>query len=240
MLVTPIKTRIFRESEDLFSFVLEHIKKIPKKDLEGSILVVTSKVVSLAEGRTVEYKSEVQKARLIKQESDFILPKNNLFTIKDGMVMAFAGVDESNGNGKIILLPKDSYRSAEILRKKIINKFSLKNFGVVVTDSCFIPLRNGAVGMAIGYAGFEGVRNYIGKKDIFGRVLKMSKTNVADSLAASAVLNMGEGKECCPLALITSAPVVFRDKIKKREIIINAEKDMFAPLFFNLKNAKNK
>ncbi len=234
MEIKPFKTRIFRESEDLFSFVLEYIKKISKKDLDGSILVVTSKIVSLSEGRMIEYKNQKQKNELIKRESDFILEKNILFTIKSGMVMAFAGIDESNGNGKIILLPKDSYKSAEALRKKLAQKFHLKNLGVLITDSEFMPFRTGALGVALGYAGFAGVRNYIGKKDIFGRILKMSKTNVADSLATSAVLCMGEGKEQQPIAVITDAPVVFKEKINKKELIINPKKDIYAPLFNKL------
>lgn len=228
MQILPLKTRIFRENEDLFSFVLKYKKKLK----ENSILVVTSKIVSLSEGRFVNYIDEKQKKDLIKKEGDFFLDdKNILFSVKDSMVMAFAGVDESNGNGKIILLPKNSFKSAEVLRKKLIQKFNLKNLGVLITDSGFVPLRSGAIGMAIGYAGFEGVRNYIGKKDIFGRILKMSKTDVADSLSASAVLCMGEGKERQPFALITDAPVVFTKKINRKEMKISIKKDMYAPLF---------
>ena len=227
MQTKAIKTRIFVGREDLFSFILKYVRKIP----EQSIIVVTSKIVALSEGRFVEYKGKKQRSELIKKESDFILEKNFLFTIKDGMVMAFAGVDESNGDGRLTFLPEDCYRSAEVLRKKIMRKFGLKKLGVLITDSGFIPLRSGAVGMAIGYAGFKGIRNYIGSKDIFGRVLKMSKTNVADSLATSAVLCMGEGKEKTPLAIITNAPVIFKNKINKKELVINPRKDMYAPLF---------
>ena len=230
MLIKAIKTRIFRENEDILSFILKYVKKIPEK----SVLVVTSKIVALSEGRTVEYKNKKQKIALIKQESDFSLKSNFLFSIKDGMVTPFAGIDESNGNGKLVLLPKDSFKSAEVLRKKLMLKFRLKNFGILITDSGFIPLRNGAIGLAVGYAGFEGVKNHIGKKDIFGRILKMSKTDVADSLATTAVLSMGEGRERTPLALITGAPVVFTDKIKRNEIIINPKKDIYAPLFNKL------
>lgn len=231
MLIKAIKTKIFRENEDLFLFILKYIKNIK----ENSVLVVTSKIVALSEGRTREIKNKKEKIKLIKKESDFALKKNILFTVKDGMVMAFAGIDESNGDGKMIFLPKDSFESASMLRKKLLHKYNLKNFGVLITDSGFIPLRSGAIGMAIGYAGFEGVKNYIGKKDIFGRILKMSKTDVADSLAAAAVLSMGEGDERTPLSLITNVPVVFTEKINKKEIKINIEKDIYAPLFANLK-----
>ena len=234
MLIQANKTSIFRENEELLPFVLKYLKKIPKKNLENSVLAVTSKIVALSERRTRELKNKKDKIKLIKKESDFILNKNFLFTLKDGMVMAFAGIDESNGDGKLILLPKDSFKSAAILRKKLIQKYNLKNLGVLITDSGFIPLRSGAVGMAIGYAGFQGVKNYIGKKDIFGRVLKMSKTNIADSLAASAVLSMGEGSERQPLAIITNVPVVFTEKMNKKEMKINIKKDIYAPLFNKL------
>ena len=237
MQVIPIKTRIFRENEDLFLFVSKNIKKFPEK----SILVVTSKIVALSEGRTVKYKNEKQRIKLIKKESDFSLKlKHTWLTLKDNMVMANSGIDQSNADGKMIFLPKNSFKSAELLRKKLIHKFRLKNLGVLITDSEFMPLRVGALGVALGYAGFAGVRNYIGKKDIFGRKFVYSKTDVADGLATSAVLCMGEGKERQPMAVITNAPVVFTNKIKKKEMMIDSEKDMYAPLFKNLINDKKK
>ena len=228
MKITPIKTKVFEENEDLLSFIFKYVKKIP----EGAVLVVTSKVVALSEGRVVKFESEKQKIKLIKEESEFALKTKDVWlTIKDGMVLANAGIDESNAKGKLILLPKDSWKSAEILRQKVAQNFRLKNFGVLITDSRLLPLRAGAVGVALGYAGFKGVRNYIGKKDIFGRVLKMSRTDVADSLATAAVLCMGEGKEQQPLALITGAPIDFVKKINKKELSIEIKDDLYLPLF---------
>ena len=232
MNIKAIKTRIFRENEDLLSFILKNIKKIPKKNLESSVLVVTSKIVALSEGRAVEYKSEKQKIALIKKESEFALKtKLTWLTIKDGMVMSSAGIDESNAKGKLVLLPKDSFKSADIIRKKLKKIFKVKNLGVLITDSRIFPLRAGVVGVALGYAGFKGVLDYRGTKDIFGRVLKMSRTDVADSLATAVVLCMGEGKERQPLALITNAPVYFTEKINKKELFINLKDDLYLPLF---------
>ncbi|OGI65463.1 hypothetical protein A3A95_02630 [Candidatus Nomurabacteria bacterium RIFCSPLOWO2_01_FULL_39_18] len=231
MEIKTARTSIFRENENLPEFIFKHIKKIPDK----SILVVTSKIVALSEGRTVVHRNEKQKIALIKQESTLaIKTKNTWFTIKDGMVMAASGIDESNGNGKLMLLPKDSFKSAEFLRKKLAQKFRLKNLGVLITDSGFLPFRMGAIGLALGYAGFKGVRNYIGRKDIFGRILRFSRTDVADSLATAAVLSTGEGDERTPLAIITGAPVVFTNKINKKELRIKASKDIYAPLFNKL------
>ncbi|KKQ04188.1 MAG: hypothetical protein US18_C0012G0016 [Parcubacteria group bacterium GW2011_GWB1_36_5] len=238
MEIKAIKTRIFRENENLLEFILQYVKKIPEK----SILVVTSKIVALAEGRTVEYKNEKQKAKIIKQESDFALKTKLVWlTIKDGMVMSSAGIDVSNADGRIILLPKNSFKTVSFIYKMLRKKFKIKNLGVLIADSKLFPLRAGIVGCAIGYAGFQGIKNYVGTKDIFGRIFKMSKTNIADSLATSAVLCMGEGREQQPLALITGAPIIFNNKINRKELMIDLKKDIYAPLFLNLKsNGKRK
>ena len=228
MKVKAIKTRIFKENEDLLQFILKYVRKMP----ENSALVITSKIVALSEGRTVRVENEKQKIELIKKESDYMLrTKYTWLTIKDGTVMASAGIDESNANGKLILLPRNSFVSAELLRNKLKKIFKVKKLGVIITDSRIFPLRAGIVGTALGYAGFYGVRDYRGTKDIFGRVLEMSRTDVADSLAASAVLCMGEGKEQQPLVLITDAPIVFTEKINKKELTINLKDDLYLPLF---------
>jgi len=235
MQITPIKTRIFRENEDLTTFILTHVKNLKEK----SVLVVTSKIVALSEGRMVEYKNKKQKIELIKKESSFAVKTKIVWlTIKDGMLLASAGIDESNANGKLILLPKDSFKSAKILRKRLINHFHLKNLGILITDSRLMPLRAGVVGVSLGYAGFKGIKNDIGKKDIFGRILKMSKTDIADGLATAAVLCMGEGKEQQPLAVITEAPIVFTKKINKKELVINPKEDIYAPFFSKLNEKK--
>ncbi len=235
MQIKTFKTSIFKEKEELLQFIFKYVKKIP----ENSVLVITSKIVALSEGRTAEYKNQSQKIQLIKKESDFaIKTKFTWLTIKDSMVMASAGIDESNANGKMILLPKDSFKSAEFICKQLRKKFKIKNLGILITDSRLFPLRAGVVGVALGYFGFKGIRNYIGKKDIFGRTLKFSRTDVADSLATSAVLCMGEGKEQRPLALIKDAPVEFVKKVNEKELIINPKEDLYQPLFENIKRIK--
>ena len=213
-------------------FVLRYVPILYEKD----ILVITSKIVALSEGRTAIYKSKNQKIKLIKQESTFAMrTKVGWLTIRDGMVMYSAGIDASNGDGKLILLPRDSFRSADRIRKVLCRKFKLKKLGVLITDSRLFPLRAGIVGVALGYAGFHGIRNYIGQKDIFGRKLKMTKTDVADSLATAAVVCTGEGREQQPLAIITDAPVHFTTSINPREMIISPKDDVYAPLFLKLK-----
>src|SRR3990167_8291608 len=157
MHITPVKTRLFLEGKDLIAFIKEHIPKIAEK----SLLIVTSKIVALAEKRTAVVANQKEKERLIRSESQFALQTKYVWlTIRDNLVMASAGIDESNGNGKLILLPQNSFKLAEKIRKTLMKKFLLKNFAVIITDSRLIPLRHGTVGVTIGYAGLRGLKSY--------------------------------------------------------------------------------
>lgn len=238
MLVQPVKTRIFKESENLFDFIREHIKRIPEK----SVLVVTSKIVALSEGRTRRFKNRRDKEKIIKSESDWAMrTKYTWLTIKDGAVMSSAGVDESNANGKLILLPKNSYLTAKKLLRQVKKHYRCKNVGVLVTDSRLFPLRAGIIGLAVGYAGFKGIKDYRGWLDIFGRKLKMSQSDVADSLATAAVLTMGESNERRPLAVIKNAPVEFMTrKVSKNELLMDPREDLYQPLFAKIKTVRLK
>ncbi len=231
MIIKPIKTRVFKEGEDLRLFVTRYLPKIR----EHSVIVVTSKIVALADRRTAVIENEKTKEKLIRAESEYAIQTALVWlTITDGMVMASAGIDESNANGKLILLPKDSFQVARILRKRLQQKYGVKELGVLITDSRTIPLRAGVTGVALGYAGFRGIRDYRGRPDIFGRKLHFSRTDVADSLATAAVLVMGEGDERQPLALIEKAPIVFCDTICRKELHIDIKDDMYRPLFSRL------
>jgi len=235
MKIQAIKTKIFKENDDLIYFIINNSPKISNND----ILVVTSKIVSLSEGRTAIYKNEKELEKIIIKESQFAMKTKLVWlTIKDNMVLASAGIDKSNADGKIILLPRDSYNSAKIIRKFLMKHHGLNNLGVIVSDSRTLPLRAGIVGIAVGYAGFNGLRSYKGKKDLFGRKLHFSRTDVADSLATSAVLLMGEGNECQPLAIIKDAPVIFTNKSNRKELDIEIKEDMYQPLFEKIKKIK--
>ncbi len=234
MIIHPMRTSVFKEGDDVFSFITRYYKKIP----ERSVLVVTSKIVALAEKRTAFVHTAQEKERYIRAESEFAIPTKYVWlTIKDGMVMASAGIDESNANGKLIFLPKNSFVAAQHLRKKLQKKYGVRHLGVLITDSRTIPLRAGVTGVALGYAGFSGIRDYRGMPDIFGRKLKFSRTDVADSLATAAVLLMGEADEQQPLALIQKAPVTFCERVDRQELHINIEDDMYRPLFAAMPNA---
>ncbi len=236
MTVKAISTALFQKNQDLVHFILTYAGKHIR---EKSVLCVTSKIVSLAEGRTRPKKSPEthyqDKAKLVRQESDVYVGEvgyGTHLTIKEAQLIPSAGIDESNSpDGEYILYPKNPFKTAENLRKTLQKKLSLKRMGLIITDSRTLPLRAGTVGTALSYSGFKGVKNLMGKKDLFGRPFKMTRMNLADSLATSAVVLMGEGAEKCPLALIEQAPVVFTQKTNPQEIQIPLKEDLYYPLF---------
>ena len=231
MIIRPIKTRVFQEGDDLFAFITDYFKKLSEK----SVIVVTSKIVALAEKRTAVAENVQTKEKLIRAESELAIPTKYVWlTVKDGIVMASAGIDESNANGKLILLPKDSFKTAHFLRNKLRKHYGVRHLGILITDSRTIPLRAGVTGVALGYAGFRGVKDYRGTPDIFGRKFKFSRTDVADSLATAAVFVMGEGNEQQPMAILEKTPIEFCDKIHRRELHIDIQDDMYRPLFSKL------
>lgn len=235
MIITAIKTSVFNEGDDLLVFIRKHARRVSDK----AIVVVTSKIVALAEGRTRLFKSQKEKERIIQEESQWSMrTKYTWLTIKDNTVMASAGVDESNGRGKLILLPRDSFTTAARIRAALMKAYKIRHLGVVITDSRFLPLRGGAVGVALGYAGFKGIRHYEGRRDIFGRVFKFERTDVADSIATAAVLTMGEGAERCPLAVISGAPVEFVERVRRQELEIDPREDLYQPLFEKIRKIR--
>ncbi|MBI2484492.1 coenzyme F420-0:L-glutamate ligase [Candidatus Uhrbacteria bacterium] len=228
MRITPVRTGIFQEGGSIAAFILEHI---PSARAE-SIIVITSKIVALSQRRTAHASTEKEKDKIIRAESEYALKTPHAWlTIKDGDVMPSAGIDESNADGKIILLPTDSMNVASKLRATLCRAYRVKDLGILITDSRTLPLRAGTIGMALGYAGFLGIKDYRKKRDLCGRAFRVTRVDIADSLAAAAVCTMGEGGECQPLAIMTDTPVEFRARSHPDELRIPLHDDMYAPLF---------
>lgn len=235
MIISPIQTPVFHKGESLLEFIIASVDSFVWK--ENLILAITSKIVSIAENRTIS-RDAIEKKELIKQEADYDLGEIGhgvSLTIKNGLLLAAAGIDESNSeHGDYILYPEDPYASAARLRQGLQQRFNLKNLGIIITDSRTNPLRLGTVGVAVSFAGFRPVRSMIGDPDIFGRPLKLTKINLVDSLAAGAVLMMGEAAERCPLALIENASVLFTDNPERKDLEVDPANDMYSPLYQHL------
>ncbi len=205
MEIHPIRTRVVHPPKDnIFEVIAESISTI----VERSILVITSKVISIHQGRCVPA-SNIDRDDLAIREADWFLPRKYvpgrhiLLTLKYHSWVASSGIDASNGNGYWILWPKDPMKLARELYDFVQKHFHVKEFGVLICDSHSIPFRRGTVGFSLAHCGFSPVRDYRGSLDIFSEPLKVTISNYVDGLAAAAVVVMGESGEQTPLALIS-------------------------------------
>lgn len=246
MKVQPIKTeKVSVRSTTLTALLDRSLKKFPDR----SILVITSKIVALSEGRTIP-KQKIDE-NLLQQEADYYLPSSAShhgvpLTIVDHAFIARAGMDSSNTGGIYSLLPRDSYAAARNIRAYLVKRFKITAAGVIIVDSHSSPLRRGVTGVSIGWSGFIGLKGYEHVPDIFGNTFT-THVNQIDALATAASLVMGDGNEQTPLALITAIPFVqFKASSPTQEELAyfkpNLKDDLFAPLlnFKQLKKGKQK
>lgn len=245
MIVKGIKTRKFLPPKDNLWDLLSEIKTLK----ENSVVAITSKIISIGEGRCVPM-GKISKDELAISEADKYIGREDspggwiLHTIKNNMLIASSGVDESNGADYYILWPKNPQLSAKKIWLFLRRKFELKNLGVIITDSRLVPLRRGVVGIAISYFGFKPLKDYRGKKDLFGREFKMETSNLPDSLATAAVLVMGEGAETQPIAIIENISEIefiqkeYQPKSPDDAFEIAEKEDMFYPFLSSVKWVK--
>lgn len=239
MNVQAIKTDIVLPGgPDLFA-VLD--KALPTLS-DGSIVAITSKIVSICEGRVVPF-GAADKEQLIIDESDLYLPKTlsrygHHFSVVDHTFIAAAGIDESNGSNNYILWPKDSQATANAVRAYLAQKFGLQKIGVIITDSTCQPLRRGTTGICMAHSGFAALRDYIGTPDLFDKPFTVSMASISGGLAAAAVLAMGEGTEQTPIAIVSDVDFVefqSRDPNDAELAMLNIpiEEDLFGPFLQN-------
>jgi dihydrofolate synthase / folylpolyglutamate synthase len=207
MRIKAIKTHRIECGESLEKIIDAYVKELH----EQTIVVITSKIVSICQRRVVA-KDMISKEDLIKQEADMIIKSDNAYgiylTIKNNILIPSAGIDESNGDNVYILYPKNVQGTAKFIWNYLRSKHGLKNLGVLITDSHTTPMRRGVTGIALSWCGFELLHSYIGTPDLYGHPLRMTQINILDSLATAAVFLMGEGCEQTPLAKIIDAPKI--------------------------------
>jgi coenzyme F420-0:L-glutamate ligase/coenzyme F420-1:gamma-L-glutamate ligase len=214
---------LVRPGDDLGAILLAALERNKQTLQNGDIVVVAQKIVSKAENRLVrmsdiepsqraiDIANEINKdpamVELVLRESKTVIATgNNVLIVEDkrGFILANAGIDRSNienSDELALLLPEDSNASADKLRQQLNQQLNLK-LGVVITDSVGRPFRLGTVGMAIGSAGVEALQNLRGNRDMYGRELMVAEHAVADAVAATAELLMGEGAEALPIVVL--------------------------------------
>ncbi len=237
MLITPIKTRILVPPKDnLLKAIQEAVPQIP----EHSILAITSKVVSIHEGRCVSKDKVPQEDTLVIQEAELYIPRgtlkgrNVIHTLAHNMVIPSVGIDTLHDYH--VLWPRNPQKSAHNLWKWIKKIYKLRNVGVLITDSHSIPLRRGTIGISLSYYGFQPLHEYQGERSLFGYDLGTGKVaNMADGLAAAATLAIGEGAEQTPIAIITNVPgITLSTRKNKTSFHVPLKDDIYWPLLKDL------
>ncbi|WP_320065984.1 coenzyme F420-0:L-glutamate ligase [Micromonospora sp. RTGN7] len=203
---------------------------------DGDVLVVTSKIVSKAEGRLVDVPADgperlAARDEVLAAETARVVASRGATRIVQthhGFVMASAGIDASNvDKTRLVLLPEDPDASARALRAALRERYDL-DVAVIVSDTMGRPWRNGLTDVALGVAGMPAIRDHRGEVDPYGNELQLTEMAVVDELAGAGELIKGKCDQV-PVAVVrgylTSSP---DDGIGARALVRDAELDLFS------------
>lgn len=220
---------LVRPGDDLAALIAGGLQRAGLRPRSGDVLVVAQKVVSKAEGRLVDLATVEPSARaldlaaevgkdarlvevILRESKRVVRHRPGLLIVEHrlGFIMANAGVDRSNvvaaGDGaeRVVLLPEDPDTSARALRERLAagTGGDRPAPAVVISDSFGRPWRQGTTGVAIGAAGLPALLDLRGRPDLFGRPLEVSTVGLADEIAATASLLMGQADEGRPVVLV--------------------------------------
>jgi coenzyme F420-0:L-glutamate ligase/coenzyme F420-1:gamma-L-glutamate ligase len=220
-------------------------QKTPLQDKD--IIVVTHVVVSKAEGNIInldeitpseQAKKLAQKTKkdpalveVILRETKEIVrigPNSIITETKSGVICANAGIDRSNvsGDRNVVPLPKNPNASAQNIRQEI-KRLTGANVAVIVSDTHGRPLRMGEINVAVGVAGIKPIRDRRGEKDLFGYVLRIKQTAIADELSSAAELVIGQANEGIPAAIIRGYNYQTAENVSATDLTRTKEKDLF-------------
>jgi coenzyme F420-0:L-glutamate ligase/coenzyme F420-1:gamma-L-glutamate ligase len=238
---------IIRARDSVAKLVCDAARRQGSPVQDGDILVVTHVFVSRAEGNVVsldevvpsdfarciaeQFGKDPALVEVVLRESKSISRMGDGILItetKHGFVCANSGVDRSNvpGERNVALLPVDPDGSAEAIRRDV-RRLTGCEVAVIVSDTHGRPLRLGEINVAIGVAGIKPIRDRRGEKDLFGYVLRVKQTAIADELASAAELVIGQASEGVPVAIIRGYKYAASDSAKATELVRPKEKDLY-------------
>ncbi|MDW0206765.1 MAG: coenzyme F420-0:L-glutamate ligase [Nitrososphaeraceae archaeon] len=201
-----------RDGDDIGNLILKSIKENKESLKENDVIVITHKIVSKSEGRTIDLTKIIPSEEskkissrtgkdpklvelIISQSNEIIKIQREIIITetKHGFVCANSGIDTSNvGNSNhVVLLPVDPDKSAREIRNYIRSK-TKTNVAVIISDTFGRPFRKGQVNVAIGVAGINPIKSYIGDSDMYGNILRVTEIAIADEIASAAELVMGK------------------------------------------------
>src|ERR1700744_148721 len=236
-----------RAGDDLPALILAGLERAGQVLRDRDVVVIAQKIVSKAEGRTVDLADVVPSPEAVKLAEEVgkdprivggvlsdsvkvVRSRPNLMIMQHrlGFVMANAGVDQSNvaeadGHQRALLLPLDPDGSPGAIRSALASQADV---GVVISDSFGRPWRRGTAGVAIGSAGIPSVIDLRGQPDLFGRILEVSIIGFADEIAAAASLLQGQAAEAQPVVVVRG--LTWRaPNVPVADVIRPPEEDLF-------------
>lgn len=220
-----------REGDELVSVLLEAMDRQQLALENQDLLIVTSKVVSKAEGRVVAFDgTEEHKIAIVEAESKRVLRRRGPLRITEthhGFINANAGVDLSNTDeGTAVLLPKDPDQSARRLRAELRRRREV-DVAVVITDTFGRVWRNGVTDVALGSAGIKPILDLRGTTDANGRLLEATEVAIVDEIAGAANLVLGKARGT-PFAILRGLdPSYFGPGSISDDVIRSANGDLF-------------
>ena len=238
---------IVEAGDNIAEFICKAAERQGTPIQDGDIIVVTHVVVSRAEGRVVNldevtpsafarniaelYGKDPALVEVVLREAKSIrrMAKGKIITeTRHGFVCANSGVDKSNVPGErcVALLPEDPDASAEKIKLEI-KRLTGCDVAVIICDTHGRPFREGEVNVAIGISGMKPIRDRRGEKDLFGYVLRIKRTAIADELASAAELVMGQADEGIPAAIIRGYKFVKSEDARATELVRPVEEDLF-------------
>ena len=233
---------------DLAGLILRAIDSQGTPLENGDIVVVTQKIVSKAEGRSVNL-SEIEPSDfarrfsapsgrdprlvelVIRESAEIVrrdLERGILITeTPHGFVCANSGIDASNvvGDDTVMLLPEDPDRSARALLQRLTRETEIPELAVIITDTFGRAWREGHVNFAIGVAGMEPFQDYRGQPDVQSKVMGVTKIATADEVAAASELVMGKVDQV-PVVIARGVRFVMGDGSTK-ELVRERANDLF-------------
>jgi len=243
------KFPLIKPGDNIAKIVAETARKNGLKIEDGDVIVVAQKIFSKAEKRVIRLKDVVPSKKaeeiakvtgkspkfvelVLRETKKIVKASREILIVEDkrGLICINAGIDKSNveGRGNFALLPENPDESAEKFRMDI-EKLTGKNVAVIICDTYSRPFRRGQVNFAIGVAGIKPFRDYRGKEDLFGYILKVKNVAVVDEIAAAAELLMGQAKEAAPVVIFKGLNnfVELCEKCSVDELRISSEEDLF-------------
>ncbi|GHC76102.1 coenzyme F420:L-glutamate ligase [Nocardiopsis terrae] len=213
--------------DDIAALIADAVAASGEPLLDGDVLVVTSKIVSKAEGRSVRGDRD----EAVDAETERVVARmgrTRIVQTRQGLVMAAAGVDASNvEHGTVLLLPEDSDASARGLRAGLRARLGVR-VGVIVSDTFGRPWRVGQTDVAIGAAGLRAVQDLRGTVDTHGNLMEATVNAVADEIAGAGELVKGKTSGV-PVAVVSGLGdlVTEEDGPGAAELVRPADADMF-------------